>query len=262
MNKILLILTVWLFSYALQPGGLRGHPLDETCPNPYTSIGLPTPWGAGVPEAFVCRDHYILSFNGETKNPNWVMEFLTSAKTKGTAKRKNKFKPDTTLPQNQRAELSDFKGSGYDRGHQAPAADFKFDQTAMDDSFYLSNMSPQVGVGFNRGTWARLEGKIRDWAETYETLVVITGPIFNDFEPTIGNNKVVVPDEFYKIAFDPKTLTAIAFILPNVRQPADSYKNHMVSIQTIERKTGLNFFPSLSFRDQNYFETSPSKLWP
>jgi endonuclease G len=266
MDRILYIFCVQLFALSfLSFGGLSqssfAHPIDDNCPNPYEGFGLPTPWGKGVPELFVCRDHYILSFNGETKNPNWVIEFLTKEKTIGSAKRRNNFSPDDNLPEDQRSELSDFKGSGYDRGHQAPAADFKFNQAAMDDSFYLSNMSPQVGVGFNRGTWAKLESKIRDWSKSHEALIVITGPIFNDFEPTIGANKVVVPDEFYKIAFDPETFEAIAFILPNERQPADSYKTHVVSIQVIERKTGLNFFPALNFRDQNYIETSPSKLW-
>jgi len=270
MEKIIISHTVQLlalgFSLFWSPNPLLGHEnnretINDECKSNYATIGLPTPWGTGVPEHFVCRDHYVLSFNGETKNPNWVVEHLTKNMLKGPGDRKDNFKADPLLPKAIRTSKADYLRSGYDRGHQAPAADFKINQSAMDDSFYLSNMSPQVGVGFNRGTWAKLEGKIRDWTKSHENLIVITGPIFKDLEPTIGDNNIVVPDEFYKIAFDPDTLQAIAFILPNERQPADSYKNHRVSIQTIERKTGLNFFPNLSFRDQNTFETTISTLW-
>src|SRR5581483_4070948 len=157
--------------------------------------------------------------NDEHKTPDWAIEKLTPNRFTGPGDRTelgNPFTPDPDLPKGKRAELSDYRGSGFDRGHMAPAASMKFSKEATEQSFYLSNMAPQVGQGLNRDIWADLEALTRTWTCGRGQLIVMTGPIYDDDRPkTIGDDKVAVPTAFYKIAYDSDRKRVIAFILPN-----------------------------------------------
>ena len=204
----------------------------------------------------LCRRGFILSFNQTTGVPDWVMERLTPSVLVGAADRKHsRFKRDPDL--NKSPGLSDYRKSGYDRGHMAPAANMKWDQAAMDESFYFSNMAPQVGPGFNRGIWARLEAKIRDWTKERGDLIVITGPVYYDYLPVIGNG-IVVPDAFYKIIYSPSQHQALALILPNRKITAKDFTPHQVTIDQVEALTGYDFLSNLPSLAEN--ETTP--LWP
>ena len=114
--------------------------------------------------AILNRKGYTLCYNSARKVADWTSYHLTDTYLVDNVPRSNDFRPDPDLPEEQRAELSDYKGSGYDRGHLVPAEDMRRDQQTESETFLLSNMSPQVGKGFNQGIWKNLEAKVRNWA--------------------------------------------------------------------------------------------------
>lgn len=234
------------------------HGLQGFCPE-HTRYGLPSTG----PE-LLCRTGYALAYNPERKVPDWVSYQVTRKKlNSGKVRRSNDFRADIDLPPNQRAELSDYKGSGYDRGHMAPAAVMKWDPQAMSESFLLSNIAPQVGPGFNRGIWRQLESRVRQWAKQRGTLYVITGPTYlNGSSKFLGKNNVAVPSSFYKIIFDPVRVEAIAFLLPNKRLLSDDLPRYLTSIDNIEKITGLDFLKELDDRIEDLVERSiPKRPW-
>ena len=225
-------------------------------------IGLPEHLGDVAPRPLLCRMGYILAYNLEMRNPDWVLELVTREHLKGEATRKDNFKGDKEIDSDSRVVKKDYTNSGFDRGHQAPAADMKWDQEAMDQSFWMTNMAPQVGIGFNRGVWAHLEGDIRRWVKRLGSIVVITGPVYGSSIKKIDNARAVaIPDEFFKIVYDPKRRKAIGFLLPNTKLPSKSHGDHLVTIREIEDKTGLDFFPALSRRKQNLLEMNVNNIW-
>jgi len=148
------------------------------------------------------------------------------------------------------ATLSDYRGSGYDRGHLVPAADMAFNTTAITETFFLSNISPQ-SRDFNKGIWKELEELTRDWAIKFKKLYVVTGPVLKDGgKGTIGNNEVTIPTAFYKVLLDlsEPDQKAIAFIVPN-EVSYDPLFKYAVSIDEVEKQTGINFFPNLMTRE-------------
>lgn len=199
----------------------------------------------GTPEQILRRTGYTLSYNKTTKLPNWVAWRLTADRTTGPAKRNGvDFEADTDVPA-PRAEDSDYYGSGYDRGHMCPAADNKFSKKAMQESFLFTNMCPQNG-NLNRGDWNEMEMACRGWAEKYGCVYVVCGPVlYKGKHKTIGKNKVVVPEAFFKVVLrlgdKPE---AIGFIYKNAEgnRPKGDYVN---TVDEVERITGIDFFPSL-----------------
>ena len=99
------------------------------------------------------------------------------------------------------AALEDYRGSGYDRGHMAPAAAMAWSVEIMSESFLLSNISPQ-DPDFNRGIWRDLEAMVRDWAVLHGEVFVVTGPVLSEQLPSIGPNEVSVPESYYKVVVD------------------------------------------------------------
>jgi endonuclease G len=246
-------------------------PLGD-CKDMFAFTGIPLHDSGGEYQRPLCRTGYVLSYNAWQRVPDWVLEVLTPERLDGDAVRKDNFHEDEELPESERATLGDYKGSTFDRGHMAPAADMAWDQEAMDESFLLSNMAPQVGTGFNRGIWKYLEEYVRDLAAARGKIVVITGPVYGDSGNAISNGRkvkraaggetgVAVPEEFYKIVYDPQRKRAIAFRLPNRKFPDREYGKHIVTIREIEDETGIEFFPKLSKRDRNRLETQKSLLW-
>ena len=199
----------------------------------------------GMPEQMLVRTGYTASYNKTTKLPNWVAWRLTADRCEGPAKRSGvDFEADMDVPA-PRAEDGDYYGSGYDRGHMCPAADNKYSVKAMEESFLFTNMCPQNG-NLNRGDWNEMEQACRRWAKDYGGVYVVCGPIlYKGKHKTIGKNKVVVPEAFFKVVLrtgeDPK---AIGFIYKNAEgnRPKGDYVN---TVDEVERLTGIDFFPSL-----------------
>lgn len=212
------------------------------------------------------REAYVVGYNPEKKVADWVSYHFTDAYLVKKAARSNDFRPDLDLAPDQRAELKDYRRSGYDMGHLAPAADMTRSKQIMSESFLLSNMAPQVGPGFNRGIWRILEGKVRDWVRKKKNIYVIDGPIYDSSDgKTIGPDKVVVPERFYKIIVscteDGRDLDAIAFILPNKRSPNNMLPKFIVSIDEIEKATGLDFLHDLDDVTESMLEAEKAQMW-
>jgi endonuclease G len=196
--------------------------------------------------------YYSLEYNELHEQASWVYYKLTPEFITGTGERKNKFKPDHLID-TESAQLIDYKGSGLDRGHLCPAGSMKINQLAMDESFYMSNMSPQL-PGFNRGKWKQLEGQVRKWLQKEDTLHVITGPILTDSLGSIGINKVTIPSYYYKVIYDPTgEQKMIAFIMPNEKITQDIF-HFTVTVDEVEKRTGIDFFSGLSDDLENKLE--------
>ena len=177
------------------------------------------------------------------------------------AKRTNKFRADPQIP-TESATLADYRRSGYDRGHLAPAADMAFSWQTMADSFFMSYMSPQKPA-FNRGIWKDLEALVRYFAITERKIVVVTEPILpKEKTVTIGANQVTVPTHYYKVIFDltpPQKM--IGFILPNEGSD-EPLATFAVTVDTVEKATGLNFFSKVPKAEQDRLERTISvKAW-
>ena len=198
---------------------------------------------------------YVLSYNEKHEQANWVFYELTDNEVLGSVKRKDQFRRDPNVKSGS-ASLSDYKGSGYDRGHLAPAADMKWSSLAMSESFFMSNMSPQA-PSFNRGIWKKLEAKVRKWATDNESIYIVTGGVLKGSLNTIGKNKVSVPEYYYKVILDynEPEIKGIGFILPNKKanKPLNSYK---VSIDDVEKFTGIDFFHLLPDSIEDKIESS------
>lgn len=197
-------------------------------------------------EIVVTHTGYTLSYCEEYEVPYWVAYSLTREEVvTQTAERKDNFRSDELIPTGS-ATLSDYKKSGYDRGHMAPAADFRWSEEAMSDTFYLSNMCPQVHA-FNAGIWSDLESAVRSIAYTDGEVYVVTGPVLTDgpYE-TIGENNVAVPKYFYKVILDytDPVIKAIGFIMPN-ENSSEPLSYFALSVDEVEEITQIDFFPAL-----------------
>lgn len=253
-------------------------PKDITpCESMFADTGMPSYRGDIDEEqrSLRCRLGYVLSHNNETRTPDWVLQELPDSQLTGRAKRKDNFKADDSLPAEDQAQTQDYKGSGFDQGHQAPAADFKSSQQMTDESFFLSNMAPQVGLSFNRGIWAHLEEQVRKWLDTRSRLIVVTGPVYDAPDiyvpevraipkpdaPREETERVIVPAAFYKIVYDPQNGRAIAFLMPNQKLPKRKAAEFRTSIAEIEERTGIDFFTALSKRRQRVLESNIAPMW-
>ncbi|NOU59672.1 DNA/RNA non-specific endonuclease [Marinifilum caeruleilacunae] len=191
----------------------------------------------------VKHQHYILSYAEDHEQAEWVAYELTAHETVKLVERADKFRPDPSVSSGS-ARLADYKASGYDRGHLAPAADMGFSATAMSESFYMSNMSPQK-PSFNRGIWKQLESLVRSYAKSYGKIYVVTGPVLNTSAQQIGNG-VTVPNRYYKIIMrgEGENRKMIAFLLSNAKHDQDISK-FVVNTDIIESISGIDFFPQL-----------------
>lgn len=207
------------------------------------------------------RSALVSSYDRRLRNPHWVVEHITPtslAQREGDRKH-SVFAEDDGVPEPFRARLKDYFRSGYDRGHQVPAADCKWSQRAMDETFYLSNMCPQVGEGFNRDYWAHFEDFCRRLTDRYPSVRIVTGPLYlprrdpadgkwyTRYE-MIGNPpSVAVPTHFYKVIFAEDgrvggNVALGAFVLPNAPIPNQKpITDFEVPLEAVERASGLEF---------------------
>ncbi|MEL6926966.1 MAG: DNA/RNA non-specific endonuclease, partial [Bacteroidota bacterium] len=210
------------------------------------------------------HEYYGLSYSEEHEQAEWVAYELTRDRLNNNmVKRANNFRPDPKIETGS-ATIYDYKRSGYDRGHMVPAGDMAFSSRSMSQTFYMSNMSPQLR-NFNGGIWRELEENVRDWARRFRHLYIVSGPILTDRLPEhIGDNRVSVPKRYFKVILDVSEpeLKGIAYIMPNETssRPIDDYA---VSIDEVEAQTGIDFFHHLLDDDKETVLESQSdpSLW-
>lgn len=207
-----------------------------------------------TPSIFKAYPGFQLSFNPKMHIPNWVAWELTASETDGQIKRSNKFYSDESVEGC--PESYDYNYSGYQRGHMAPAGDMKWSREAMESTFYLTNICPQMGT-LNAGTWRNLEEKCRTWAQELGSIIIICGPVLTDnIREFIGDSRVAVPKRFFKIILSPnsKPMQGIGFIMNNGRVEGGMQQAAM-SIDQVEEITGLDFFSDLPDDIENEVES-------
>lgn len=215
----------------------------------------------GLYNDIVSHTYYTLSYSEDHEQAEWVYYVLNSNQLNSSTERKNNFRPDNKV-KTYSAQLYDYKGSGYDRGHLAPATDMKYNTISMSESFFMSNMSPQ-SPSFNRGIWKKIEKQFRDWSYKYGELVIITGPVLKgENYGSIGYNKVTIPKWYYKVAIDPSNYERNLAILIENKGSSASIKSFVVTIDYLEEFSGLDFFHNLSDEIEESFESSiHTNLW-
>lgn len=198
---------------------------------------------------------FTLWYSDDCKQPVWVAYTLHRGDLDSIAIRKDNFKPDPKIPITFSASLADYAKSGYDRGHLAPAADMKRSQNCMDESFYLSNISPQVPAQ-NRGVWKRLEEQVRKYAVAYDSVVVVTGALLTGEMDRLGESRMCIPNSYYKGLLIHKSgeLKTLGFIVPNAASTAE-LSAFVVTIDELEALTNIDFFPYLSQAIQQRIES-------
>lgn len=221
-------------------------PLDRKAP-PVTvflqwnslKIGYPS---ARYTDTILSYSGFDLGYNERYEQASWVVYVLTREEVETIlAERTDHFRPDTSLLSGS-ADLEDYRRSGYDRGHMAPAGDMRWSLTAMEESFLLSNMSPQQ-PGFNRGIWRRMETQIREWAVEKDSIYVITGPLLDSVRGVIGKNEVGIPAFYFKVVVDlsPPDFSMMAFLIPH--QVSDQELSAFaLTVDSLEQFTGYDFF--------------------
>jgi len=200
---------------------------------------------SSTPCVVVRHTYYLLCYVEPHEQPCWTAYILDGQKLReGRLRRTQDFREDPQV-RTQSATLADYRRSGYDRGHLVPAGDFKWDSIGMSETFYLSNMSPQLHE-FNAGIWEAIERTVRNWAKQKGLLVVYTGPLLRPNLKKIGQN-VSVPDTFYKVvyAISGQEVQAVAFLVPHRPFPENMVARFMVSVDSVEKVTGIDFFPAL-----------------
>ncbi len=259
--------------------------------SPHLFLGRPGVGQNG--RTLIARRGYACLHDSFRKVPLWVSYRLTREDLKNLLKRPKPepFKADPDLKKKFRAELTDYRRSGWDRGHMAPSEHMSRDVDTQAESYFLSNIAPQNGITNNQGFWRVLEGTHKSYAERFREIYVIVGPIFDRLpEPgegplpaAIGNNLVSVPTHFYRIVVrrtGSGKYTALAFIVPNreiyppgyptpsgkVKAKDHEYeayqRNFLRTIDEIEAHTGLDFCNALPVGQQSKFESKkPSKPW-
>jgi len=238
-----ILITSGFFLISAQRNTTKQHNLQSNNLSTQSSWAMPTILPT---ETVTQHSAYSLVYNHKHMQAKWVAYNLTYGNTIGGAERSSKFSIDPSISP-RTAITSDYTKTGYDRGHLAPAGDMKFSAQAMAESFYMSNVSPQL-PGFNRGIWKKLEEQFRSWAPSSHPVFVVTGPVLIDpINSHIGQTcSISVPWRFYKIMLDTASpMRAIAFVMPNnsSTQPLSSFA---MSIDEAEQITGIDFFPKLN----------------
>lgn len=206
-------------------------------------------------EQVIKHEGYTVSYNSEYRIANWVAYELTATEAKSRkTERSNKFVPDP-LVKGATATNEDYSRTGYDRGHLAPAGDMKWSAKAMRESFYLSNICPQKPK-LNRGIWKDLEEQCRLWAMDNGSLLIVTGPVMTDDMKRLGKNRVAIPKSFYKVLcyHTGSGYKGIAFLFENRDYKENSLKSMAIPVDSVEKVTGIDFFPSIPDGEEKEME--------
>lgn len=179
------------------------------------------------------------------EQPYYVKYTINKRDVFNKISRTDNFKADNRITTGS-ASLNDYYKSGYDRGHLKPAAVSKYSLETMEESFYLTNISPQLPA-FNRYGWKNIEAEVRNLIKSYDSLIVYTGPVFNGITSTIGPNEVGIPKYFYKTVLVGDSSKAFAYLCPHEKL-SKPYSKYMVSIDKVEEIIGINLYPGLDER--------------
>lgn len=231
-----------LYLLALVPSVSLANPIDDKCPE-HTVFGAPIS-KLEQNTQYICHVNYAIHYRNDTKTAEYVVEHLDKVDLTGPAKRKDDFRPDDLIPAENSATLEDYSGEPYDRGHLVPAGDNRENELTMSESFFLSNMVPQVPNN-NRGIWRILETKVRDWALENRDLYVVSGTVYEEGYKTIGDGKVGVPTYLWKVVYDKATDSTIAYLMPNTELPVKDLPKYLTTVDHVEEVTGINLFPKL-----------------
>src|SRR2546427_4103512 len=242
------------------------------------------PWGRPACSSVLFHVEYVLCYDVDRKVALWASYRLEAADVADAA-RVNAFRTDPRLPIDQNAACDDYKGSGFDRGHTVPRSDMNRSLTAMVNTFFLTNMTPQR-PNVNQGAWARLEDWVRAWAKLSGWVHVISGSVFDDDDNqqpddpaaaqlSQGSSGVGVPSHYYKIIIRETTLgqvEAITLLIPNTANvpgrgaqdiTKDNYLRQRIrTIAEVRRRTGLDLLPPPPFDKQTLEQAVASDLWP
>lgn len=221
---------------------------------PFNEAGYEIPALKKSDEVIV-YEGFTISYNSKNLIPNWVAYELTSSEVDGQYPRGNGFGMDMDY-RGKQAMREDYSNSGWDKGHMAPAADMKWSRTAMYESFYLTNICPQDHE-LNGNDWLTLEKLGREWAKRFGRVFIVCGPIVGtNYYGTIGENKVVVPDAFYKafLVVQDHRYHAIAFIMPN-ESKHHRIQEYALTVNELEEKIGLDLFPNIDDSIEEMIET-------
>jgi len=209
----------------------------------------------------VHHEGYSLSYSEPYEQAEWVAYELKKSHLSNTNFKRPYFEIDNAVKTGA-ADWRNYKNSGYDRGHLCPAGDRKYNKQAHDETFLTSNITPQEHA-FNSGIWNTLEQKVRYWASKYDGVFVVTGGVLKGNMKTIGSERVAVPNQFYKVLIDvnSRKVKMIAFLMPHENSNKPLY-DFVVSVDSIEKLTGIDFFPQLEDALENELEASSNyKDW-
>ena len=242
----------------VEPSTVNFKPVAFDAP-PRTAIDLRP---SSTTDQIVEHNYYTLSYNENCEQAEWVAYELNAQELNRKGNFERPFFIEDPKVKTHSADWSNYKKSGFDKGHLCPAGDRKFSKSAFEETFYTSNISPQRH-DFNDGIWNRLEQKTRYWAQKSGNLYVVTGGVLKGKLQTIGKEKVAVPKYFYKILLDRSNdkLKMIAFLVPHESSNKPLY-SFVVSVNAIEAATGIDFFPKLDDTIENKLEQNADyKAW-
>jgi endonuclease G len=223
----------------------------------HSSQGQDNSYLPAVEGTLLTNPSYIVDFDAEANVANWVAYELRSVELRGGQGRSDNFRFDHRVPGS--PTQTDYRGTGYDRGHLKPAADSKSSALEMSNSFFMTNMAPQT-PGLNRGIWKDLEADVRTWAEDFGRIYVLTGPS----DEAIGRlpSGVDVPSHFWKavLRFSPDT-AAVAFWLPNTTSIPGNLDRYRLSIDALEALLSLDLFAQLPDATESRVEAETRSHW-
>ncbi len=201
---------------------------------------------------------YTLKYDEEYEQADWVAYELTAEEAQGTLLSGGSFVKDPLVSTGS-ARTTDYTNSGYSRGHLAPAGDMQWSKTALKESYYMSNVSPQK-QDFNNGLWKELEEQVRTWAIENGAVLVVVGPVLREGLPTLKNKGIVaIPEYFYKVIIDVREpdFKGVGYVFPS-RESDQPLSDFVVTIDSVEALTGIDFFPDLPDSLESKIEASKS----
>lgn len=236
-----------------RPRPIQSDTISAVSPPVDSIVGLEIP-SLNVSSPILHHHGYAFQYAEKQEQAYWVAYELTMEETQKAYERSNDFREDPLVSSGS-AQDADYRRSGYDRGHLAPAADMSWSQQTMQESFYYSNMSPQ-DPSFNRGIWKRLEEQVRSWAVENEKIYVVTGPVLTGKLSEIGPDGVDVPNYYYKVILDytGDKVKAIGFVLPNEGSNKE-IQAYAYTVDQVEKLTGIDFFPKLKDATETKLES-------